>query len=1302
MLWKLGLFFFVWCPLGVQGSQVKDIQHHGISGLRDVKYRHFLEASRTTKYNSNNARASEDGHRRKRSAMLTTGVKVCPQETVKAVIGSHRAYYKLRVCQEAIWEAFRIFLDRVPNTEEYRSWVYTCQHENLCMDDLAQNFSRSQEHLDMVARRVAEQAELEGVEMETPEPGVECELKTSTWTPPVILIPTEDVMITEEPNMIKENYGEYIVEFNATIVEPSYIELLHDPQAADADDITGEVTDKMLHALKKIPGFKEIRMLGFSSEDAVLHYAVVFDGNTELSDDPEPPDGQTNVDAPKLRHMIVKALQKEPSLPLDIQSLTFEAVTTAYPDAALSMYTTGSGDVIKVMEEDSTPKFFPTVAATENTFETGDGVPVAAAAVEDASGGDPSGEMSDVITPATTPEAVVEQGQEAEVKDISTPDVNSGEPEGADTGENDHLTSSTPDTHPEIVIIDEAHLSGIESAQSSHEGAIIGIEPEPDMQPRPSPADKGDAPFEVTNEVTSVVSTKSPIDVSSVSNSGSSNEVPIEVLSKILNEAPSEASSKISNEVSSETPSEVPIKFFSKDLSDAASDAPMEVPSAIPSNVPDNLSSQASIDVPSETSREAPTEFHNEVSIEVPDEVVDETPSDVPYIVPIQSTSEAPSIAPSAAPIEVNSEATSDEYSKVPTESHDGPQVKVSNDVSTEAVLMTHNEDPSEAHSEAAEPVPSEAPSIGPSKAPSIVPSEAFSIGPSEAPSIGPSEAPGIVPSEASSIGPSEAPIIGPSEASSIVPSEVTSIVPSEANIKVSSEGSVEAPSEVLNLVPTEALSIVSTEPTIDESSETPGESLSEPPSSIPTESSESEGPSGAIPALADPPSENIQDDVESKQDGTEETEALEEESSSVRYPSEADERSTAAPSQRQASTPVMAAVQQSRELVVFFSLRVTNMMFSDDLFNKTSPEYKSLENTFLELTQHSGPRKPPNPGASSKSGFRRQTTLASIPLLPYLESNLTGFKQLEILNFRNGSVVVNSRLKLDKEVPYNVTEAVHCVLEDFCSAASKRLDIKIDSRSLEIEQADEADPCKFLACNEFSRCVENSWNNEAECLCEPGYSAVDGLPCQSVCDLQPDYCLNGGLCELSPGHGATCRCPVGKYWHYHGERCSELVSVPLDPSLIITCLVGSLCLVCAIIGILVFINKKCAATRKAVTLVHSLAPYAFENTLRVNPVYENDDGILSQVSTLPCPSSSASSRSHQSEPELYASVENIHLSIEIPRQLYTTRSEKLVSELVDFHQCIPHNETWRLPNEYRACFLLWTSDSEGGEATVV
>ncbi|XP_070842900.1 interphotoreceptor matrix proteoglycan 2 isoform X2 [Chaetodon trifascialis] len=201
----------------------------------------------------------------------------------------------------------------------------------------------------------------------------------------------------------------------------------------------------------------------------------------------------------------------------------------------------------------------------------------------------------------------------------------------------------------------------------------------------------------------------------------------------------------------------------------------------------------------------------------------------------------------------------------------------------------------------------------------------------------------------------------------------------------------------------------------------------------------------------------------------------------------------TAPPPVRYLTTPFMTTAGQGRELVVFFSLRVTNMNFSEDLFNKTSPEYRSLENTFLDV------------------------------LLPFLQANLTGFKKLEILNFRKGSVVINSKMKFTKSVPYNITEAVHCVLEEFCSAASKKLHIQIDTRSLDVEPADQADACKFLACNEFSRCVVNGWTKEAQCLCEPGFLSVDGLPCQSVCVLQPDYC-QGGECHIVPGHGALCR----------------------------------------------------------------------------------------------------------------------------------------------------------------------------------
>uniref|UniRef100_A0A8D1QZI3 Interphotoreceptor matrix proteoglycan 1 n=1 Tax=Sus scrofa TaxID=9823 RepID=A0A8D1QZI3_PIG len=133
-------------------------------------------------------------------------------------------------------------------------------------------------------------------------------------------------------------------------------------------------------------------------------------------------------------------------------------------------------------------------------------------------------------------------------------------------------------------------------------------------------------------------------------------------------------------------------------------------------------------------------------------------------------------------------------------------------------------------------------------------------------------------------------------------------------------------------------------------------------------------------------------------------------------------EDTTSDPNAQYITTSAVTMATRGRELVVFFSLRVANMPFSTDLFNKSSLEYQALEQRFTQL------------------------------LVPYLRSNLTGFKQLEILNFRNGSVIVNSKMRFAKSVPYNLTKAVRGVLEDFRSAAAQQLDLEIDSNSLDIE----------------------------------------------------------------------------------------------------------------------------------------------------------------------------------------------------------------------------------------------------------
>ncbi|KAM7375609.1 hypothetical protein PAMA_014626 [Pampus argenteus] len=232
----------------------------------------------------------------------------------------------------------------------------------------------------------------------------------------------------------------------------------------------------------------------------------------------------------------------------------------------------------------------------------------------------------------------------------------------------------------------------------------------------------------------------------------------------------------------------------------------------------------------------------------------------------------------------------------------------------------------------------------------------------------------------------------------------------------------------------------------------------------------------------------------------------------------------------------IVLPTRPGRALTVFFSLRVTNMAFSMDLFNKSSPEYKALEQRFLQL------------------------------LVPYLQSNLNNFQNLEILNFRNGSIVVNSRMRFGKPVSRGVTNVVYLILEDFANTAYQTMNLAIDKYSLDVESGDRADPCKFQACNEFSSCMVNRWSGEAECVCDAGYLSVDGLPCQSICEVQDDFCLNDGKCDIIPGKGAICRCRVGENWWYRGEHCEEYVSEPLVVGIAIASVAGFLMVAAGII----------------------------------------------------------------------------------------------------------------------------------------
>ncbi|EDL77687.1 interphotoreceptor matrix proteoglycan 1, isoform CRA_a [Rattus norvegicus] len=202
-------------------------------------------------------------------------------------------------------------------------------------------------------------------------------------------------------------------------------------------------------------------------------------------------------------------------------------------------------------------------------------------------------------------------------------------------------------------------------------------------------------------------------------------------------------------------------------------------------------------------------------------------------------------------------------------------------------------------------------------------------------------------------------------------------------------------------------------------------------------------------------------------------------------------EMTTPIPTLQYVTTSSETIAAKGHELVVFFSLRVANMPFSYDLFNKSSLEYQALEQRFTDL------------------------------LVPYLRSNLTGFKQLEILSFRNGSVIVNSKVRFAKAVPYNLTQAVRGVLEDLRSTAAQELNLEIESFSLNIEPADQADPCKFLDCGKFAQCIKNELTEEAECRCRQGHESHGTLEYQEL-----NLCPPGKTCEASQGQATPCRPP--------------------------------------------------------------------------------------------------------------------------------------------------------------------------------
>ncbi|XP_073668124.1 interphotoreceptor matrix proteoglycan 2 isoform X2 [Paramisgurnus dabryanus] len=938
--------------------------------------------------------------RKKRNVLLSSGVRLCSRETVQQVIRNHLNYFQLRVCQETVWEAFKIFWDRLPNQKEYQSWMSQCQDGTVTIQDIGSAFSQSKEHLALVQKRLYQtrlKSELSLTSLCSPEdssqdpdsaPAAEANkvvtasvpdnvitqsvMEVTVETPSVVMTTELDAEITneiEEPAPLSPRpLVEQNVELTLLLAGEPWSEQLSDPTSTERHNLTQQFTEKISTALKKLTEFKSVSVLDIrpkqdliSGEKSVLVEYVVF---------------------------LQTSSEEISSETLDFINIQSNMVEGTYGD---SPQPTIQYTMIN-------PHSYITDALNEET------------STEEANSATDPGHKADIQSIEKTPTLSGEVG-----KEVFTIHPTLGI-EQEFMGKHEVITidgEAPPITDDPNDIEDK----GLVSLSTPSTPTINGVADDPFIDAKQD-SDIKMADFDLFSGSGGTAEdwvTDLPTEAKKPSGKKEDGiDVLIDVDTSLLEEYEFTT-----------------ITTITKVIEDHI--LPVEVSGLVTNEPGEDGDIQVGLDTPSTPRvKEEETKTNPE--------------SEVYHILPKEEES----------PEEDNKDVV------VPTETQKGEEslVVITQQKSGEVDEKEGN------YFVVASPTQFSKEDLTNDEILLVTVKPADPIYPT---SLSPEK---------------ESPF-----------TIITMMTP--ANVE---------------LTPTVNSGVMST--SLDYNG-------------IHYEEEDGSGIPGVIKG----------DDI-----------------SSIALPT-----------------------NPGRALMVFFSLRVTNMMFSEDLFNKSSPEYKALEQRFIEL------------------------------LVPYLQSNLSNFENLEILNFRNGSIVVNSRMKFAKPVPQGVTTAVYLILEDFCNTAYQTMNLAIDKYSLDVESGENADPCKFQACNEYAECTVNRWSGEGECVCSAGYFSVDGLPCQSICELQLDFCLNDGKCDIIPDQGAICRCRVGENWWYRGEHCEEYVSEPLVVGIAIASVAGFL-LVAS--GVIFFLARTLRDQYDKDELEEPIRDDSFpflDRATKYNPMFESD-----------------------------------------------------------------------------------------------
>ncbi|KAM4700079.1 interphotoreceptor matrix proteoglycan 2 isoform 2-T2 [Discoglossus pictus] len=1253
--------------------------------------------------------------RKKRAVLFPSGVKICPEETFEQTLMNHMKYFKLRVCQETVWEVFKIFWDRLPDQREYKQWMHLCEEGAMTVFEIGANFSRSEEHQNLVKEKLlltkhavssscndwsCGKHAAPWLHMCSPEatkaPPIQdttfrdaaanvplsYEMSVEGYSPTTILIQKETeqsmdneiIKVTEKP---LKPVGEKMVEFKIILLGETYSKELGDKSTDAHQKLAGKFITQTQDVFRELPGYKNTKLQHISpslQDDRIgveVQYAVIFDGDADAIsnatldlmnlqsnkvDDTSFFDIEDDTAAVYttggFRDYVLEALHKQSLLgnntldlyPDSLQLLNVKSVPSNLEDELISVTENptfprlSTADVDNALQAEWLPTAYSTISnilpfesidevesrselpiiiplsevaleaesplITENNFVSNIDIfpdsnnifttPSAVSAIQQ-----PSTILSSLESTATLP---------GSFRDLDTEEV-SGEQNivAYDQSTIRILSQPVPKdmSHPTkhyvfpttftpsmtVSAADDSSADIVTSAIVAEEPALsdfpFGLSKETentvliDTNYKALMTLATPITFEISSEKDELLIEDNLLPTST----SNENNLPFaEGSGSGFGTFSKEANSDIWSWTNSTMESYPTLQAQHKDVTEIAKtheEFITDQPNA-PHTIMDHTDASTVSYKISEDLEKSDKDIVTEESVSHP-LLLESTTESTPMLHTVESL---------AVKLSVQTSEAGDIYEYAFTETNNvlEPKLEYSS-------LDTSSEESFSATSYS--PQTDEPPKIMVLDTSTDVAASSIS---NEIIPIQPKPPVASFPTLPTMRDQDKQPFAS-SETNNIIPELISTIdVKMEENNFITMSPTMEISNEILNTVTDVAFKKPGTLVTL---SDRDGSLASV---------EEKTAIANIIDAI-DKETLNAVTDYEqfSNDASIEPTHMLSSPVISVRHDEdviagvqdislELDHMSTVyyhpdmSPEERSMignnihATDLAGVVFSTNEsgnnaslsaraLVVFFSLRVTNMIFSEDLFNKNSPEYKALEQRFLEL------------------------------LVPYLQSNLTGFQNLEILNFRNGSIIVNSKMKFAKPVPRNVTNAVYIILEDFCNTAYQTMNLAIDKYSLDVESGYVADPCKFQACNEFSECLINQWSGEGECVCNPGYVSVDGLPCQSLCDLQIDFCQNDGKCDIIPGQGAICRCRVGENWWYRGEHCEEYVSEPLVVGIAIASVAGFLLVASAIIFFLARTLRVQSTKGDQEESVGrpSDSLSSIENAVKYNPMYESD-----------------------------------------------------------------------------------------------